>query len=131
VTTIRFLSVEDVFALHADTIRNDGGADGLRDAALLESAVAMPRATFGGRYLHADLPAMAAAYLFHLCQAHAFVDGNKRCAVLSCAAFLDINGYEFRVSPDDLFEVVIKVADSQMSKDALTALTPHLIRRRR
>jgi death on curing protein len=128
--SIRFLSVGDVLAFHADTIRSEGGADGLRDAALLESAVAMARATFGGQYLHAGLPAMAAAYLFHLCQAHAFVDGNKRCAILSCHAFLDVNGWEFDIGPDDLFALVMQVAASAMGKDELTRRMEKIIRPR-
>jgi death on curing protein len=129
-TSIRFLSVDDVLAFHADTISNEGGASGLRDPALLDSAVAMPQATFDGDFLHAGIPGMAAAYLFHLCQAHAFIDGNKRTAILSCHAFLDINGWEFSVSADELFDVVFKVADSSTSKDQLTLRLPKIIRPR-
>lgn len=106
---ITFITVEDVLAFHADTIQHEGGAPGLRDPALLDSAVAMPQAMFGGAYLHPTLPEMAAAYLFHLCQAHAFVDGNKRAAIIACAAFLDVNGFEFSIAADELFELVIKV----------------------
>lgn len=127
---IIFLSVDDVLALHADTIRHEGGAPGLRDAALLDSAVAMPQAMFGGVYLHPTLAEMAAAYLFHLCQAHAFVDGNKRVAILSCAVFLDVNGFEFSVIADELFELVMKVADSATTKDDLMKAMPGMIRPR-
>ena len=56
---IKFLSVDDVLTIHADTIANEGGAAGLRDNGLLESAVLMPRQQFGGSYLHDDLAAMA------------------------------------------------------------------------
>lgn len=125
-----FLSVEDVLAFHADTIAHEGGADGLRDPALLDSAVAMPQAMFGGVYLHDGIPAMAAAYLFHLCQAHAFVDGNKRTAILSSHAFLDVNGFEFSCDPDELYELVLSVADSSLSKDALTKRVSAVIRPR-
>ncbi len=62
---IRFLSVDDVLAIQEDTIRHEGGLGGLRDPGLLESAVTMPRQGIGGEYLHPDLAAMAAAYLFH------------------------------------------------------------------
>lgn len=129
--SLRFLSVEDVLACHVNTIREDGGSEGIRDLGLLESAVAMPRATFGGQYLHASLPEMAAAYLFHLCQAHAFVDGNKRTAVLACHMFLDVNGWEFDVEPDALFETVIQVADSQITKSGLMQRMPRMIQPRR
>src|SRR3569832_264121 len=94
--SIRFLSVENVLAIHADTIAEEGGRVGIRDIGLLESAVAMPQATYEGAYLHPDLAAMAAAYLFHLCQNHAFVDGNKRAAAFSTVLFLALNGV-----PDD------------------------------
>ena len=129
--SIRFLSVEDVLAFHADTIAHEGGASGLRDPALLDSAVAMPQATFGGDFLHSGVPEMAAAYLFHLCQAHAFIDGNKRTAILSCHAFLDINGWEFSVSADELFDTVLKIAASTTTKDQLTLRLPQIIRPRK
>lgn len=73
-----FLSLDEVLEIHEQQIERYGGSAGLRDAALLESAVATPQATFGGEFLHGSIPAMAAAYLFHLCQNHALIDGNKR-----------------------------------------------------
>ena len=60
--SIWFLSVDDVLAIHEDTIANEGGLAGIRDPGLLESAVLMPQQQFGGEHLHAGLPAMAAAY---------------------------------------------------------------------
>jgi death-on-curing protein len=72
------LSLDEVLEIHEQQIERYGGSAGLRDAAGLESAVAMPQATFGGEFLHTSIPAMAAAYLFHLCQNHPFIDGNKR-----------------------------------------------------
>lgn len=72
---IRFLSVDDVNRLHELTVANHGGSPGIRDSGLLDAAVAMPMQSFGGEYLHPDIPAMAAAYHFHICQAHAYVDG--------------------------------------------------------
>jgi death-on-curing protein len=91
---IRFLSVDEVVQLHEDQIRPYGGASGLRDISLLESAVAQPAATFEGRDLHPDLIDKAAAYAFHLCCDHPFVDGNKRVALASALVFLDLNGVE-------------------------------------
>lgn len=75
---IDFLHLDDVVAIHLDQIERYGGEAGIRDAGLLESAVAQARATFGGEFLHADLFQMAAAYLFHIAKNHPFVDGNKR-----------------------------------------------------
>ena len=70
----------------------------------------MPSATFGGAFLHPTLPEMAAAYLFHISQAHGFVDGNKRAALAAALAFLSINGYELDAAPDDLYGLCIAVA---------------------
>jgi len=73
-----FLSLDEVLEIHEQQIERYGGSLGLRDPAALESVVATPQATFGGEFLHASIPAMAAAYLYHLCQNHPFIDGNKR-----------------------------------------------------
>ena len=79
----RFLSVDDVLVLHAIAIEDQGGDPLLRDHGLLESAVATPAQQFGGQYLHEDIPAMAAAYAFHICKNHPFADGNKRTAKMT------------------------------------------------
>ena len=118
--TIRFLSVDDVLAIQQNTIEQEGGAAGLRDAGLLESAVLMPQQRFAGEYLHADLAAMAAAYLFHLVQNHAFQDGNKRVGALAALVFLSANGVESLPEPDDLEAMTMRVARSEASKEELT-----------
>lgn len=73
-----FLTLDEASEIHAQQIELYGGSQGRRDPAALESAIATPMATFGGQFLHSTIPAMAAAYLFHICQNHPFVDGNKR-----------------------------------------------------
>ena len=78
-----FLTLDEILALHADQIDRYGGSLGVRDVGLLESALAAPAATFGGRYLHGSLHEMAAAHLFHLVQDHPFVDGNKRIGLMA------------------------------------------------
>lgn len=77
-TPPEFLDVEDVVELHRLELEGFSGADGIRDLAGLESAVGMPRAAFGGEFLHADIFEMAAAYAFHIAQNQPFVNGNKR-----------------------------------------------------
>jgi death-on-curing protein len=119
VKDIIFLSVEDVLLLHTDTIDIDGGLHGVRDHGLLDAAVAMPRQQFGGEYLHADLPAMAAAYMVHIAQNHPFVDGNKRAAVLSALVFLNMNGVRELPDPKELESITLQVAASELGKDAL------------
>ena len=115
-----FLSVEDVLLLHADTIGIDGGSPGVRDHGLLDAAVAMPRQRFDGEYLHEDIAAMAAAYLFHIAQNHPFLDGNKRSAVMAALIFLYVNGIEKLPAPQDLEIITRQVAAGILSKDALT-----------
>jgi death on curing protein len=73
-----FLTLDDVLEIHEQQIERYAGSHGLRDTGALESAVATPQATFGGKYLHGSLYLMAAAYLFHITQNHPFIDGNKR-----------------------------------------------------
>ncbi len=97
---IAFLSIDDVLESHLFQVETYGGDSGLRDAELLESAVAQPQASFGGEYLHAFPFEMAAAYLFHLVMNHPFVtslrvgcqkDGsarNEACG-LEIADFMD------------------------------------------
>lgn len=81
--SIWFLDLDRALRMHRSLIEAYGGSDGLRDAGLLESALAMPQASFDGQYLHADLFEMAAAYLYHIVQNHPFVDGNKRTGAAS------------------------------------------------
>jgi death-on-curing protein len=123
VEDILFLSVDDVLLLHTDTIDIDGGSHGVRDHGLLDAAVAMPRQQFGGNYLHEDLAAMAAAYMFHIAQNHPFVDGNKRAAVLSALAFLSVNGIQELPDPKDLESITLQVAAGELGKDVLTKWT--------
>ena len=115
-----FLGVEDVLLLHTDTIDIDGGSQGVREHGLLDAAVAMPRQQFDGDYLHEDIAAMAAAYLFHLAQNHPFVDGNKRAAVMAALSFLYVNGIEKLPAPQTLEITTRQVAAGELSKDALT-----------
>lgn len=85
-------TVSAVQAIHTEVLAAHGGRKGLRDGALLESAVAAPKATMMGRPLIPDAYEVAAAYLFYLCQNHPFVDGNKRTALATCLVFLSENG---------------------------------------
>ena len=116
---IRFLSVDDVNRLHDLTISRHGGSPGIRDSALLDAAVSMPMQSFGGQYLHEGIAAMAAAYLYHVCQAHAYVDGNKRTAVLASLVFLTANDAGPLPSPVELERVTMAVARGETSKGEL------------
>ncbi len=117
---VKFLSLEDVVAIHDNTLRHEGGLMGLRDPGLLESAVLMPQQQFGGSYLHEDVAAMAAAYLFHICSNHPFVDGNKRTAVLASLVFLAVNGVERFPAPEGLERMTMGLAAGEIDKGELT-----------
>jgi death-on-curing protein len=111
-----FLTLDEVLALHADQIERYGGSPGLRDLALLESALGAPRATFGRQLLHGSAAEIAAAYLFHLVRNHPFVDGNKRAGLAAALAFLGLNGLWLEADPDGLAELVLRVARGEASK---------------
>lgn len=113
---IAFLSIDDVLEIHHRVVTEFGGDTGLRDRGLLESAVAMPRSTFGGNELHPGMAEKAAAYHYHLCANHPFVDGNKRVAVAAAELFLLINGQELSASDDEIEELTLGVAGGRLSK---------------
>jgi death-on-curing protein len=117
-----FLTVEDVLEIHDIQLANTGGLAGVRDANMLDSAVAQAQAAFGGQYLHEDLCAMAAALLFSLAMNHPFLDGNKRTALAAALTFLEINGIVVTHDPDDLFNAVMGVAEGTFSKEDVAKL---------
>jgi len=119
--SIQFLSIEDVITIHDETIVQEGGEPGILNLGMLDSAVQMPRQQFGGEYLHPDLSAMAAAYLFHLAMNHSFIDGNKRVAFLSAMVFLRENGKTIAATPEKAEALVMEVASGKMDKSQLTA----------
>jgi len=116
---IKFLTLSEIIMILEDQIRNYGGAYGVRDFKLLESAIYMPESSFDEKYLHETIPAMAAAYAYHICQNHPFVDGNKRVALASSLVFLDINGYEFNCNNEKLYNEIMNVAKGEENKDKL------------
>jgi death-on-curing protein len=115
-----FLTVEEVLQLHAEALELFGGAAGIRDRGAIESAVQTPQQTFGGEYLHPDLPSMAAAYLSHLTKNHGFIDGNKRIGARAAAVFLGMNGCDVHFPIDEAEQLVLGVAKGEVSKDAVT-----------
>lgn len=88
---LKHLDVEAVIAIHTEVLAAHGGGTGLRDRALLESAVAAPQATFGGVPIISEVVEVAGSYLFYLCRNHPFVDGNKRVALAAALVFLQAN----------------------------------------
>ena len=116
-----FLELDEILAIHRDQIERYGGSQGVRDMGLLQSALAMPQASFGGQFLHDDLHIMAAAYLYHLTQNHPFVDGNKRVGTVAAVLFLDLNGIVLDADEDDFEQLVLSVAQGKADKAAIAA----------
>ena len=116
---IEFLTMSEVLLILEDQIRNYGGIYGVGDINLLSSAIHMPESTYDGKYLHETIPAMAAAYAFHICQNHPFIDGNKRVALASSLIFLDINEYEFNCKNETLYNEIMNVAKGNTKKEEL------------
>lgn len=105
---ILFLDLIQVLEIHKDQIDRYGGGVGVRDVGLLNSAVAQAQAGFGDEYFHKDVFEMAAAYLFHIAENQAFVDGNKRTGAAAALVFLELNGYEVETSDDELVDLTLR-----------------------
>jgi death-on-curing protein len=118
--TFYHLTVEVVQEIHAEAIGQLGGSAGIREIALLESAVAAPQASFGGESVYTDLAEVAAAYLFFLCRNHPFVDGNKRAALGSCIIFLRLNGVEPQPDSQAWEDLTLDVAASRIDREQTT-----------
>jgi death-on-curing protein len=115
-----FLELDDVLDLHALQLARYGGADGVRDHGLLESAVAQAQTTFDGVFVHGELFGMAAAYLFHIVQNHPFVDGNKRTGLLVALVFLELNGISIAHGSPSLYDLTLGVAEGRVTKVGAT-----------
>jgi death-on-curing protein len=111
-----FLTLGEVIEIHRDQIERYGGDPGIRDLGLLQSAIAMPAAGFGDRYLHTDLYEMAAAYLFHIIQNHPFIDGNKRTGAVASLVFLSLNEVDLEADEDEFERIVLGVAQGKIDK---------------
>lgn len=114
---IAFVTLAEVVEIHSDQIKHYGGSEGIRDMNLLSSAVAMPYASFLGSFLHSDLFEMAAAYAFHICQNHPFVDGNKRTALASALVFLETNEITVADPDDRLYDAMLSLASGDIGKE--------------
>ena len=115
----KFITTEQVLALHNLQIDHFGGLPGVRDEGLLLSALGQPESGLANQYFHKDLFEMAAAYLFHLVKNHAFHDGNKRTAALVAAVFLQVNGYLVTASEDEFEKLVLDAAQSLVNKEQI------------
>ena len=111
-----FLDLDHVLRLHRSLIEHYGGTEGMRDVGLLQSAIAMPQASYSGESLHADIYEMAAAYLYHIVQNHPFLDGNKRTGAAAAIVFLAMNDIQVDNDEDGLVALTLSVATGQVGK---------------
>jgi death-on-curing protein len=117
---IRWVSESVVLALHDEQLAEHGGAPGIRDNSLLLSALARPRNI--AAYASPDLADLAAAYAVGIARNHAFIDGNKRTAIVVAAGvFLPLNGYELTATNEEIVRVMLAVADGSLLEDQLAA----------
>jgi death on curing protein len=117
VTEPRWLDTTIVLDVHAEQLALFGGADGIRDLGLLESALARPINKFG--YGESDLAVLAAAYAFGIARNHPFVDGNKRAAFASIIVFLGLNGFDFDVPSGQATAMILALAAGEVSEESL------------
>jgi death-on-curing protein len=113
----QWLDTAIILDIHAEQLSLFGGADGIRDLGLLDSALNRPLNKFA--YGGTDLAALAAAYAFGIARNHPFVDGNKRAAFASMIVFLGLNGIDFDVVPADATAVILSLAAGEISEDGL------------
>jgi len=117
--TIKHIRKNIVLTFHKQLIESYGGLEGLRDEGLLESALAQADITMFGENLHQDIFAMAAAYGYHLCQNHPFLDGNKRLAFVVMDTFLRVNGWEITAEDRAIYSLMLNLAGGQIDKSQL------------
>jgi death-on-curing protein len=113
---IRYLTLIEILELHRRILEQSGGALGIRDMGLLESAIAQPRMTFGGEDLYPSLLEKAAALGFSIIMNHPFVDGNKRTGHAATETFLVLNGLEINASVDEQERVVLAIASGKQER---------------
>jgi death-on-curing protein len=115
----RWVRIKELLILHAESLAAFGGAEGLRDRGLLESALARPQNLF--HYGAEDLHMLAAAYAFGVVKNHPFVDGNKRAAFLACGLFLELNGLFLHAEPDVATAAMLALAAGELDEEEFAA----------
>ena len=118
---MRYLTLSEVLEVHRQVMAQSGGAEGLMHLPALESALAQPQMTFGGKELYPTLVDKAAALGYALIQNHPFLDGNKRTGHAAMEVFLVLNGYEICAAVDEQEHVILQVAASEINREEFTA----------
>jgi len=117
-----------VEVVHSAQLAEHGGLPGIRDENALEAALARPRQKW--HYKKSDLPTLAAAYAFGLCQGHPFRDGNKRTAFLTMMIFLELNGRELESAESDVVAVMLSLASGDLTERELAGWVKSRLRKK-
>jgi death-on-curing protein len=115
-----FLTLDEVLKIHARSLAEHGGSEGIREPGLVASALASAENTL--RYGRGDLFDIAATYAFHLAESQAFIDGNKRTAVVAAMVFLARNGVYAQPPKWGLYSAMIDVAEKKKTKADLAEI---------
>jgi death-on-curing protein len=115
----KFISLDEVIAIHDNMVSLYGGSHGIRDLGLVESAISRPKATFGGEDLYPDIFTKAAALFHSLMFNHAFVDGNKRTTISTTARFLSLNGYDLAATDREFVDFPLRVENNHLSLEEI------------
>ena len=115
-----YISLDIVLAIHDDMVEKYGGSYGIRDLGLIQSAIARPQSSFQGEDLYANIFDKAAALFHSIIFNHAFIDGNKRTAMVSTARFLSINEYTFDVDDKEFVNFPLRVENNHLSIEKIS-----------
>ncbi len=116
-----WISRELALAIHARQLAEHGGADGVRDEGLLDSALGRPRNRFAYEDQTPGIPALAASYAFGIARNHAFIDGNKRTAYVVCRTFLLLNGFDLTADRVERYTTFLSLAEGSLAETDLAA----------
>jgi death-on-curing protein len=112
-----WLTRQIIIAIHDEQLAIHGGASGLRDEGMLESALDRPKNKWS--YENAELAELAAAYAFAIARNHPLVDGNKRTSLLALYTFLGVNGVEFDVPEAEAAAIILSLAAGEVNEEGL------------
>lgn len=118
---INWITKKEALAMHSKQLALHGGSSGIRDEGLLESALARPQNIAAYASKSPALPHLAAAYAFGIAKNHAFVDGNKRTAMVASFTFLETNGFEMTATQEDAYFIIYDLAAGKLTEEELTA----------
>lgn len=112
---IIYLTLEQILIIHQDQIERYGGTHGLRDLALLESAIFRPQSSFSSKELYKTIFDKTAALMHSLILNHPFIDGNKRTGIVSALVFLELNGFRLEVGTKELIKTALKIESKKLN----------------